>query len=816
MKKGLIIFGAFLCLLIITMIAIPFAFKGKFSQKIKLAANETVNAKVDFSEIELSLFRSFPQLNVELKNITVTGVNEFDNINLLSLESLSTSINISGLWKSDELIVTSLNFNRPSVNLLVNKAGKSNWDIAKPKADQKVTTEKKNTFIDLEKIVIRNASFSFSNEDTPMLFTMRNGTFDISGALKGSNSQLNIAGQADSVCFEYNGSPYASNLRTSIKTGLQADFDKMSFTFLKNELLVNKLPIEVNGNFILGVEEYIFDLSVKSPASSFGELLGFIPEQYQKKLKGVETKGDIAFNGFLKGIFSSTTYPGFGFDLNITGGWLKYPNLPKEIEKIELTASITKPQGATDLTKIDIEKFDASVAGNSLTATLHASTLISDPQLKGNLKGRIDFSSLKQAIPMDSVDIMGIIDASIDFGGKYSSIEKELYEDFKTDGSITLKDFIYATKDLPQKVEIKTANMHFDTKSIDLTNLSGNMGESDFAASGSITNYWAYILKKGVLNGNIIANAKYLNFNQIIPNSTSTDTTETGKPYEVPDNINFSLQATVNRALYDKMTINGITGKIVIKERKVILDGLNMNMLSGKLLISGVYSTPKEKIPDFDFKMDIKDFDVPTAYQSLSTVRHFLPFAKESTGAFNSGISLNGKIGSGNTPIFSTLNGGGTLRAKKVELVEARIFDEIGKYFRKNLFKQVKVSDFEANFVVADGGLIISPFNTRIAGQEVTIAGKQSATKNIDYRIDFKVNKADLSEDVTKYMGFMPGAENISKYPVGINLGGTFDKPEVKVDLTEAKNLVESEFKKKAGSTIQDAIKKFGLDKLFK
>ncbi len=201
MKKGLIIFGAFLCLLIITMIAIPFAFKGKFSQKIKLAANETVNAKVDFSEIELSLFRSFPQLNVELKNITVTGVNEFDNINLLSLESLSTSINISGLWKSDELIVTSLNFNRPSVNLLVNKAGKSNWDIAKPKADQKVTTEKKNTFIDLEKIVIRNASFSFSNEDTPMLFTMRNGTFDISGALKGSNSQLNIAGQADSVWF---------------------------------------------------------------------------------------------------------------------------------------------------------------------------------------------------------------------------------------------------------------------------------------------------------------------------------------------------------------------------------------------------------------------------------------------------------------------------------------------------------------------------------------------------------------------------------------------------------------------------------------
>jgi len=380
----------------------------------------------------------------------------------------------------------------------------------------------------------------------------------------------------------------------------------MSFTFLKNELLVNKLPIEVNGNFVLGEKDYVFDLLIKSPASSFGELLGFVPDQYQNKLKDIETKGDIAFNGFIKGIFSDTDYPGFGVDLKISGGWLKYPNLPKEIEKIELTASVSKPQGDIDLTKIDIEKFDASVAGNSLMATLHASTLISDPQLNGNLKGRIDFSSLKQAIPMDSIDLMGIIDANIAFGGKYSSIEKELYEDFKTDGTITLKDFIYATKDLPQKVEINNANIHFDTKSIDLTNLSANMGESDFAASGAITNYWAYILKKGVLNGNIVANAKYLNFNQLMPNSTSTDTIEPSKPFEVPDNINFSLQATVNRALYDKMTITGITGKAVIKERKVILDGLNMNMLSGKLLISGVYSTPKEKIPDFDFELKYK------------------------------------------------------------------------------------------------------------------------------------------------------------------------------------------------------------------
>jgi hypothetical protein len=530
----------------------------------------------------------------------------------------------------------------------------------------------------------------------------------------------------------------------------------------------------------------------------------------------VQTKGDIAFNGYVKGIYSGSGYPGFGVNLKIAGGWLKYPALPKEIEKVEVTASLTKPQGNFDLTKIDIEKFEAIVAGNPLTANLHIATPVSDPLLKGNLKGRVDFATLKQAIPMDSIDLMGTIDARIDFGGQYSSIEKEQYEDFRTDGLITLKDFMFASKSLPQKVEIKSSEIRLTPKTITLNNLSGNMGESDFNASGSITDYWAYIMKKGALTGNMVVNSTYLNFNQLLPGSASKDSSAVNKPFEVPDNILLTLQSSVNKALYDKMTITGISGKVVIKERKVILEDMDMNMLSGKVLVSGAYFTPQGAVPGFDFKMDIKDFDLPTAYKSLSTIRHFLPVAKESTGSFNSSVSLNGKLGNSYSPVFSTLNGGGLLTTKNIVLLEASLFKEIGKYFRKDLFKQVNVNDFTTNFKVEGGGLVVSPFNTNIAGQDVTISGKQTVTKDIDYRIDFKVNKTDLSPEVNNYIGFVPGAENISRYPIGINLVGTLDKPEVQVDLTEAKKLVETEFKKKAGNAIQEAVKKFGLDKLFK
>lgn len=816
MKKGLTIVAIVVGLLVVTMITVPIIFKANIIQKVKNMANGSVNAKIDFLDVDLSLFKNFPKLSVSIKNLSVTGVDDFDNVRLLNVETLSTTVNISSLWKSDGLSITSILLDRPSISLMVNKAGKPNWDIAKKTVAQDPGTTGNGTKIDLEKIEVRGASFGFKNDSSQMLFALRNGSFDLSGTMKGSNSKLDIEGGADSISFEYGGARYLSDLKVAIKGGLQADFNKMSFTFLQNELKVNKLPLEANGTFVMGEKDYNFDVTFKSPSSSFGDMLGFIPAQHQKYLKGVETKGDIAFDGYVKGTYSDTAIPGFGLNLKIAGGWLKYPNLPKEVDKIEMALNIAKPQGDLDLTKIDFEKFSASVAGNPLKASLHVATPISDPELKGNLAGRVDFATLKQAIPIDSIDIKGIIEASIDFGGRYSSIAKQQYDNFRTEGTVTLKDFVFASAMMPQNMEIKSAEMKLNPKAITLNNLSATMGESDFEVNGAITNYWPYFLHKGVIAGTVNLNSNYLNINQLTPTTSAKDTTAASKPFEVPENVDITVQSSVKKVLYDKLYITGIIGKMVIKDRKVLLDGLSMNMLGGKMVVSGAYTTPKGEKPNFDFKMDIKDFDLPTAYQSVSTVRQYLPVAKESTGSFNTGLSLNGKLGDGYSPNFTTVNGGGLLSAKNIELIGAGLFSEIGKYFRKDMFKQVKVNDFATNFKLVNGGLEVSPFSTKLAGQDVTFSGRQSVTKEIDYRIDFKVNKVDLSEEVTKYVGMVPGADNISKYPIGINLAGTIDKPEVKVDLSEAKKLVEGEFKKKAGSAIQDAAKKYGLDKLFK
>lgn len=163
-------------------------------------------------------------------------------------------------------------------------------------------------------------------------------------------------------------------------------------------------------------------------------------------------------------------------------------------------------------------------------------------------------------------------------------------------------------------------------------------------------------------------------------------------------------------------------------------------------------------------------------------MRHFLPIAGNSKGTFLSGLTLSGTLGRDYAPNFADLNGSGMVSMKNLELVGNNMFAEIGTYFRKDLFTNVKVNDFASNISITKGALSISPFTTKIANQEVTVSGNQSLALDLNYKLRFNVNKSDLSQEVTGFIGFVPGTENIEKLPVTINLGGNITKPDVKVD----------------------------------
>lgn len=68
---------------IIALAAAPFLFKDKIKEMIAKTLNENVNANIAFEDVDLSLFKSFPQAHVTIDKLSIINKAPFAGDTLL-------------------------------------------------------------------------------------------------------------------------------------------------------------------------------------------------------------------------------------------------------------------------------------------------------------------------------------------------------------------------------------------------------------------------------------------------------------------------------------------------------------------------------------------------------------------------------------------------------------------------------------------------------------------------------------------------------------------------------------------------------------
>lgn len=103
MKKGLKIAAITVGVIIILMFLLPFAFQGKIADIVKTEGNKMLNAQFDFKNLNISLFRNFPQASVTLEDFWLKGTGEFANDTLVQAGEVTAAVN---LFSFSEIAVT--------------------------------------------------------------------------------------------------------------------------------------------------------------------------------------------------------------------------------------------------------------------------------------------------------------------------------------------------------------------------------------------------------------------------------------------------------------------------------------------------------------------------------------------------------------------------------------------------------------------------------------------------------------------------------------------------------------------------------------
>lgn len=834
MKRKIIIISGVVVLIVGILAALPFLYKDKLLAKVKTTLNNQVNAKVDFSDFKLSVFSQFPKVEMELQNLSIIGINEFAGDTILAAGSISTNISLMELIRNEGLELKSLTIDNPTIQLIASKSGAVNWDIVKV-SETSATPEASSgdAFqMKLSDIRVNNLNLLYNDRGMPMKVWVKNTNVSSSGEVAGTLTTFDLKGDAGELIFEYDSVQYISKTKLKVETLLKVDYEKMNFAFDQGKLWVNNLPLEVNGSFAMPTDSMFFDLAFRSEKSDFATILALVPADYQKYLEKATMTGAAEFKGSVKGLYYNEIYPAIDVLLGVTNASFKYQDLPESVQDIQVMAQITKPEGDLNLLKVNVEKAHASIRNNPVDLRLLLSELMTDPNIDASFSGTVDFASLKQAIPVDSLDITGSLKANMQLTGRMSAIEKQEYEKFKSNGEATIQNFRIESNQLTKPVEISQGQVKANTKQINIEKFDGKIGESDFSLRGEVSNYLAYVFKDGVLKGNFNLKSGYMNFTEL--SNIQKPAAKTAEPqteakvapaaadsvvaFQVPEKLDLSFQSAIQKAVYDKMPINNINGLIKVKDQKMELTNLTMEMLQGKMGINGSYTSNKENKPLFDFKLNMENIDLPTAYQSLSTFRHYLPIAAKSQGKISTQFGLSGVMNEKMSIVPTSLNGLGVLNTQNLMIIDSPVFDQIRGIIKKEKLKNVKVSDFTAKFQFEDGQLKLNPFKTSIADQQTTVYGSLSAAREISLNMDFLVNRDDLGSDINKGLGILPGSENIKMVEASVILKGAVTKPEISLDLSKARAQIEQEVKKASVEEIKGSVKKIGdeLKKLFK
>ncbi|MBR4678481.1 MAG: AsmA family protein [Bacteroidales bacterium] len=823
LKTVLKVSGITIVVVLALLIIIPVFFKDKVLKAVTEIAKEYVDADVNIGDLDLSLISNFPGATVTLKDVSVVGHGEFQGVTLASFDKFSTTVNVKSLF-GGKIRVKSVLLDNPKANIIVTSAGKPNYDIAisDSTAVEEETPEEDTASsqfeLVLKKLKVNNLNVTYTDSVTDVHAYIDSLNFSLSGDLSDKETILSALLDIAKLNVRLGPIIYINDAVVNMKSDLDADLEKMKFVFKENVFKINELALGLDGYIAVPDTNIRMDLKFGTKSTDFLSVLSMIPAEYAKDLEGVKTAGKFNFEGGAKGNFNAVSFPEFWVDFNVDNARFQYPDLPKSAENINVNAFIKCP-GNLDSINVNVEKFHVELGNNPVDASVQVQTSKDDISLAGNVNVNLDLDIVNQVVPLDDMTIKGLVKAILDFKGNLSDIDNEQYDRFQAQGDILMTDFHTVMTDLPP-IDIHKAHLIISPEKGTLETFSMNLGKSDFALSGKLDNIFQYVFADSTLKANFTYKSDLLDVNDIYSYDHSVPEAETAAPTteeaateapEIPKNIDFQLNASIGKILYDSLVIEDLAGKIGLKNGVASLNNLNLRMLGGKAFVNGVYDDSNVKRPKADLQLDLSEIDIQTTAKTFNTVEKLAPIATSCHGNMTAKLNFKTELDNYLNPDLKTVNGDGRLVTSSVGIKDSKVFNLIGTAAKNESLKNPTIKNVNLGFRIKDGNVEIDSTAINLAGQDADFSGKIG----LDQSLDMKVGMALSGTVANSLLSNAIGSDKAGLVKVIANIGGTVEDPKLKGFSTSAtdalKDVVEEKIQE-VKDKVSDEAKKLIAD----
>ncbi|WP_299187563.1 AsmA family protein [uncultured Aquimarina sp.] len=822
-KKALKIFGILIVILVIAVISIPLLFGGTIKDKIRYLANEHVNAKVDFADVDISLLRSFPKASVIIDELSIINFAPFEGDTLAYAKKISLDMSINELFKGAEEAISVQKFIIDEANIAVktDSLGNSNFDIAKESEETKTTdSEEGGSFtFELDHYEINNSKLLYKDDVGKITLLMTNVNHSGDGSLSGENILLDTASSSE-VSFSLDDTKYLNKNALKLDAELELDLENQRYAFKENKALVNQLPLEFEG-FVQLFDKYTdVDLSFKTPTSDFKNFLAVIPEVYAKNLDGVETTGDFSVNGVIKGKADDVYIPKMDIQIASHNASFKYPDLPKSVQNINIDTQIKNDTGLADDIYVNIGNLTFKIDQDTFAAKGSLRNVTTNMIVDMAVNGTLNLANLDKAYPLElEQQLNGILKANVNTKFDMLSLEKEQYQNVKSAGTISLDKFTYASPELPNEINIEKANVNFKPETITLDKMEVTTGKSDLAAQGTINNLMGFLFSKQDLKGTFDVTSEVFAVNDfmVAGDETAEEQMEeetTDDPLKIPSFIDATLNFDAKKVIYDNLELRNTKGSVKINDETAYLQNVTSNLFDGGLAFNGEVST-KSATPNFGMNLDLSKINIAKSFSSLELLQGLAPIAKALTGALTTQININGSLNNDLTPVLNSVKGNALAEIldAKVNTAQTPLLSNLDNKLSFLDLDKLNLKDIKTSLSFDDGKINVKPFDFDIEGIKITAGGSHGFDMNMDYNVSLDVPAKYLGSEVGGLISNLSDQESKDmKVALPIGISGNFSNPKINLNTGSAvkqltQQIIDKQKEKATGKIVDEGTK---------
>lgn len=795
-RKILRVLGFTLLIIMGFLIALPFFLENKIADIIKNKVNQNINATLNFNDAQLSLFKSFPDVYLDLKGVTLINNAPFAGDTLFSAADIGLELSLKEVFKSaDEPIgIKKLFLDGARLNIKVNDTGLANYDIVlEGEKPQKITPpdEESSFSFNLQEYALTNAEVIYHDFNSGIHLNISEMNHSGTGNLSLNTSELKTNTKA-LVSFKIDSTQYLSNNSLALDALIGIDLQQNTYTFLENSALINQLPLVFDGFIQVNEDHQNIDVSFKTPSSEFKNFLALFPEGYSTNLDGVTTTGNFEIMGQFKGIVDDDHIPMFMIRMHSEDASFKYSDLPKSVDHVFIEMEILNETGITEDTHIAIDQMQFQIDEDRFNLNAKINELLGNTKVTLNANGKINLAHIAEAYPMpNNYPLTGVLTAAIKTDFDMASLENHDYQNTKTTGEASVSGFYYETEELKNPVDITMAKLTFSPSLVSLDAFEGTMGQTDFSARGTLTNALGYVFNNEDLEGRFELKSNVFAVDDFVVEEGEVLKTEeksqgTTERIRVPSFLNAIIDVSANTVLYDNLIVKNVKGQLLVNDQTAKLQNVTSEVFDGQLSLNGLVNT-KGEISTFDMELSVEGFKIAESFHALELFKVLAPIAQAFQGKLNSDIKISGDLKDDMTPNLGTLSGDllGQLLSARVSTQNTPALAALDNQFDFIDLDALNWDDLKTSLSFNDGKVVTNPITLTYKDIGITLSGSHTFDAQLQYQAVLDVPVNYLGDEVNALIAKIDD-ESLQglTIPVLATISGDYANPKVTTDLT--------------------------------